>query len=83
MIFYFNFVKDFAGNILSKNLFAIIVFILFLRGYDAIDDPVFLFYYKKGALDSQPQVIQFTRCLPGGSLRVLRLLPPITLVAMI
>jgi hypothetical protein len=45
MIFYFNFVKDFAGNILSKNLFAIIVFILFLRGYDAIDDPVFLFHF--------------------------------------
>jgi len=33
--------------------------------------------YKKGALDSQPQVIKFTSCLPmvGGSLRVLRLLP--------
>jgi hypothetical protein len=31
--------------------------------------------YKKGALDSQPQVIKFTSCLPmvGGSLRVLRL----------
>jgi hypothetical protein len=34
--------------------------------------------YKKGALDSQPQVIKFTSCFPmvGGSLRVLRLLPP-------
>jgi hypothetical protein len=33
----------------------------------------------------QPQVIQFTSCLPnvGGSLRVLRLLPPLKLVAMI
>jgi hypothetical protein len=32
--------------------------------------------YKKGALDSQPQVIKFTSCLPmvGGSLRVLQLL---------
>jgi hypothetical protein len=32
-------------------------------------------YYRKGALDSQPQVIKFTSCLPmvGGSLRVLRL----------
>jgi hypothetical protein len=41
--------------------------------------------YKKGALDSQPQGIKFTSCLPmvGGSLRVLRLLPPLTLVAMI
>jgi hypothetical protein len=31
--------------------------------------------YKKGALDSQPQVIKFTSCLPmvGGSLRVFRL----------
>jgi hypothetical protein len=34
--------------------------------------------YKKGALDSQPQVLKFTSCLPmvGGSLRALRLLPP-------
>jgi hypothetical protein len=39
--------------------------------------------YKKGALDSQAQVIKFTSCLPmvGGSLRVLRLLPPLKLVA--
>ena len=37
---------------------------------------------KNGALDSQPQVIKFTNCLPmvGGSLR---LLPPLKLVAMI
>ena len=41
--------------------------------------------YKKGALESQPQVIKFTSCLPmvGDSLRVLRLLPPLKLVAMI
>ena len=41
--------------------------------------------YKKGALDSQPQVTEFTSFLPmvGGSLRVLRLLPPLKLVAMI
>jgi len=41
--------------------------------------------YKKGAFDSQPQVIKFTSCLPmdGDSLRVLRLLPPLKLVAMI
>ena len=40
---------------------------------------------KKGALDSHPQVIKFTSCLPmvGSSLRVLRLLPPLKLVAMI
>ena len=40
---------------------------------------------KKGALDSQPQVIKFTSCLPmvGGSLRVLRFLPPLKPVAMI
>jgi hypothetical protein len=40
---------------------------------------------KKGALDSHPQVIKFTSCLPmvGGSFRVLRLLPPLKLVAMI
>jgi len=41
--------------------------------------------YKKGALDSQPQVIQFTSRLPmvGVSLRVLRFLPSLKLVAMI
>jgi hypothetical protein len=41
--------------------------------------------YKKGALDSQPQVIKFTSCLPmvGGSQRVLRLLPSLKLVVMI
>ena len=41
--------------------------------------------YKKGALDSQPQVIKFTSCFPmvGGSLRVLRLPAPLKLVAMI
>jgi hypothetical protein len=40
--------------------------------------------YKKGALDSQPQVIKFTSSLPmvGGSFQILRLLPPL-LVAMI
>ena len=41
--------------------------------------------YKKGALDSQPQVIKFTSCLPmvGGSLWVIRLPPPLKLVAII
>jgi hypothetical protein len=41
--------------------------------------------YKKCALESQPQVIKFISCLPmvDGSLRVLRLLPPLQLVAMI
>ena len=40
---------------------------------------------KKDALDSQSQVMQFTSCLPmvGGSLRVLRLPPPLKLVTMI
>ena len=35
--------------------------------------------YEKGALDSEPQVIKLTSCLPmvGGSLRVLGLLPPL------
>ena len=38
--------------------------------------------YKKGAFDSQPQVIKLTSCLPrvGGSLRIP---PPLKLVAMI
>jgi len=41
--------------------------------------------YKKGALDSQSQVIKFTSCLPmvGGSLWVFRLLPPLKLVTTI
>jgi hypothetical protein len=41
--------------------------------------------YKKGALDSQPEVIKFTSCLTvvDGSLRVLRLLPRLKLVALI
>jgi hypothetical protein len=36
-------------------------------------------FMEKVALDSQPQVIKFTSCLPmvGGSLRVLRLPPPL------
>jgi hypothetical protein len=41
--------------------------------------------YKKGALDTQQQVIDFTSCLPimvGGSLRVLRLPPSLKRVAM-
>jgi hypothetical protein len=40
---------------------------------------------KKAALDSQPQVIKFTSCLPmvGGFYRVLRLLLPLKLVALI
>jgi hypothetical protein len=44
-----------------------------------------LIFTKKGKLDSQPQVIKFTSYLPmvGGSLRVLRPLPPLKLVAMI
>ena len=47
--------------------------------------PPGLVNYKKGALDSQPQVIKFTSFLDmvGGSLRVLRLLPPLKLVVMI
>jgi hypothetical protein len=41
--------------------------------------------YKTGELDSKSQVIKFTSYLPmiGGSLRVVRLLPPLKLVAMI
>jgi hypothetical protein len=41
--------------------------------------------YTKGALDSQPQMIMLTSCLPiiGGFLRLLRLLSPLKLVAII
>jgi hypothetical protein len=38
--------------------------------------------YKKGALDSQPQVIKFTSCLPMVDAS-LQLLPPLKLLAMI
>ena len=40
---------------------------------------------NKCALDPQPQVLKLTSCLPmvGGSLRVLRLLPPLKLVTII
>jgi hypothetical protein len=40
---------------------------------------------KKDALDLQLQVIKLSSCLPmvGGSLWVLRLLPPLKMVAMI
>ena len=50
-----------------------------------IKNDVRLCKLQKGALDSQPQVIKFSSCLPmvGGSLRVLRLLPLLKLVAMI
>jgi hypothetical protein len=49
----------------------------------SLADIVILLSTNKGALDSQPQVIEFTSCLPmvGGSLRVLQLLPPLKLVA--
>jgi hypothetical protein len=42
-------------------------------------------FQKKDALDSQPQVIKLTSCLPmvDGAFRVLWLLPPLKLVAMI
>jgi hypothetical protein len=61
-----------------KTFFSNILAILLLADFYLMQD-------LKGALDSQPQVIKFTSCLPmvGGSLRVLRLLPPLKLVAMI
>jgi hypothetical protein len=53
--------------------------LLVLGGYDILHN---FQITKKGALDSQPQVIKFTICLPmvGGSLGVL---PPLKLVAMV
>jgi hypothetical protein len=44
-----------------------------------------LYITKKGAPDSQPQVMKFSSCLPmvGGYLWVLRLPPPLKLVAMV
>jgi hypothetical protein len=41
--------------------------------------------YQKAALDSQPQMLKLTNCLPmvGGSLRVLQLLAHLRRVAMI
>jgi hypothetical protein len=59
------------------------------NSYKAITNMAWLcarpYKLQMGALDSQPQVIKFTSCLlmVGGSLRVLRLLLPLKLVAMI
>jgi hypothetical protein len=41
--------------------------------------------YKKAALDTQPQMLKLTNCLPmvGGSLRVLHLLAHLRMVAKI
>jgi hypothetical protein len=46
---------------------------------------MYIVMFVKGALESQPQVINLTSFMPmvGGSLRVLRLPPPLKLVAMI
>jgi hypothetical protein len=46
--------------------------------------PVFV-NYKKAALDSQPQMLKLTNCLPmvGGSLKVLQLLAHQRMAAMI
>jgi hypothetical protein len=53
--------------------------------FHLVNEPGVYNYEIEGALDSQPQVIKFTSCLPmvGGSLRVLRLLPPLKLAVMI
>ena len=71
----------YESGFIDRNVYILHVFycVFERRGFA----PVFV-NYKKGALDSQPQVIKFTS-LPvvAGSLRVFRLLPPLKLVAMI
>jgi hypothetical protein len=75
--------KSFAVPFGSRRL-SLVTLIQAYHQYDVGSRPA-LQITKKGALDSQPQVTKFTSCLPmvGGSLRVLRLLPPLKLVAMI
>ena len=65
----------------GRSGYCLVLFVCIRRGF-AHD---FVNYKKKGAPDSQPQVIKFTSCLlmVGGSLGVLRLLPPLKLVAKI
>jgi hypothetical protein len=84
--------KCFIGGLITSNGFSIFekvpggsmtwVVGLTNNSYKSITNtaPGFI-NYKKGALDSQPQVIKVTSCLPmvGGSLRVLRLLQPLPL----
>jgi hypothetical protein len=74
----FQYFRDEAKNVYQGRLNSII-------GPRAKHSTGALNYTTNVALDSQPQVIKFTSCLPmvGGSLRVLRLLPPLKLVAMI
>jgi hypothetical protein len=82
--------NSWAGNAvlstITNNVYALTISLIRISGPGWLNEfsPGFV-NYEKGALDSQPQVIQFTSYLPmvGGSLWILRLLPPLTLVAMI
>ena len=69
---------------LSSFFFFFVVLYFFLFGH-CIVCLSSKYDYKKGALDSQPEVIKFTSYLPmvGGSLRILRLLPSLKLASMI
>jgi len=59
---------------LLKNICFKHIYVLFLNLYPSCGFAPGFVNYKKGTLDSQPQVIKFTSCFPmvGGSLRVLR-----------
>ena len=76
---------------LKKNLCKILMLqqlVNFLVAMKLLSDflyQVHIYLHNTRKLYSQPQVIKFTSFLPmvGGSLRVLQLLPPLKLVAMI
>ena len=69
----------------EHNIHVSMIVCLSNNSYTPITNTSSFVNYKKGALDSQPHMIKFTSCLSmdGGSLRVLRLPPPLKLVAMI
>ena len=73
--------KSFFGDCCVFSIwgFAFFCFVGSLFHGDLFHISVFSIQGKKGALNSQPQVIKFTSCLSmvGGSLRVLRLPPPL------
>ena len=72
---------NFTGHYYVQVFYRLFIYVLLLE----IQLSSVFVNYKKGALVSQSQVIKFTSCLPkvDGFLRVLRLPPPLKLVAMI
>ena len=75
----YNFFVDVMSKCWLVNKWFYQVCIISLMSFFKLSSCPALWITKKGGLDSQPQVIKFTSCLQmvGGSLQVLRLLPPL------